>query len=208
MSRSVWLLHCDIPNTPPPGHRGLGHGGSWHPRAWKGSGLSKDYLLFSLFFYYFFSFWLRITLGLYHHTISRFFFFPFTLSCFAWHCTGEDTLPSFPFVSSRVWLGEKEGGRIGGRKPPVGRGTRSSWEEGGPSTLLLHLDFSHCHSRRFLVSTFLFLFGSLMEGGRRGPDGRRRRGVYRWGGGFRGAGWDGIREGGNDLCNTVNLGVL
>lgn len=68
-----------------------------------------------------------------------------------------------------------------GRKPPVGRGTRPSWKEKEKE--------DHHPQRRSSTWIFLiviagaffglniFFFGSLMEGGRRGPDGRRRR-VY------------------------------
>lgn len=122
MSRSVWLCIATY-QIPPPDTEdsdmvavGIrGHG--------KAADSRKTIYFFSFFFYYFFSFWLRITLGLYHHTISRFF-------SFLLHCLvllgiaqqGRIPLPSFSF---RLQGGAKEGGR----KPPVGRGTRSSWKE-------------------------------------------------------------------------------
>lgn len=104
MSRSVWLLHCDIPNTPPPppdtedsdmvavGIRGHGK---------ERQRTLERLFTFSLFFLLLFSFWLRITLGLYHHTISRLFFFLLlVLFCLALHNGGgHRSLLSF-FASS------------------------------------------------------------------------------------------------------------
>lgn len=136
MSRSAGsaLRHTKYP--PPPTQRTRTW---WHRRAVD----SKTIYLF-FFFYYFFFLAQNHTRLIPPYYIAFFSLLLVSFCLVQGIAPGRTPLPSFLFVSSRVWPGRGGGSWLG----EGGTCTRSSWEkekerEGGLSrTLVLHLDFS------------------------------------------------------------------
>lgn len=122
----------------------------------KGGGL-EDYLLV-LFFYYFFFLAQNHTRLIPPYYIAFFSLLLVSFCLVQGIAPGRTPLPSFLFVSSRVWPGR------GGREVHVhdrrGR-RRKRGKEGCPERWSSTWIIPHCHSRRFLVTTYFFCLSFL-----------------------------------------------